>query len=204
MGVIMTTALIMAGGKGTRMNLECEKPMIKVNNQPMIFHVINALTESRYVDKILVAVSPNTPLTMKYVEKFPVTIVNTSGEGYIEDLSEVLSNRDYVDENEVIMTIVSDLPFVTGEQLDDVFKNYFEREKPAMCVSVPEHLFEKYGIKPTLVFEGLVPTGVNLLLANNDEQDQTIYESDNIEFAFNINTINDLDLSEHYVKKTKV
>ncbi len=197
----MTTALIMAGGKGTRLDLDCEKPMVKVNEKPMISYVVDALMNSRYVDKILVAVSENTPLTSKYLEKFPVIIVPTSGRGYIEDLSEVLSNREYVDKDEVIMTIVADLPFVTSEQLDDVFKHYFERKKPAMCVSVPESLFVEYGIEPTLVFDGLVPTGVNLLLANNEEQDQSIYESQNIELAFNINTLNDLNLSEHYIKK---
>lgn len=197
----MTTALIMAGGKGTRLHLDCEKPMVKINNKPMINHVIDALLESKYVDNILVAVSSNTPLTTEFLKDFPVTIVHTSGKGYIEDLSEVLSNREYVVENEVIMTIVADLPFVNSEQLDDVFEHYFKRKKPAMCVSVPEYLFVEHGIKPTLVFEGLVPTGVNLLLANNEEQDQTIYESENIELAFNINTINDLNLSEHYIKK---
>lgn len=197
----MTTALIMAGGKGTRMDLDCEKPMVQVNNKPMINYVIDALMESKYVDKILVAVSENTPETTKFLEDFPVIIVPTSAKGYIEDLSEVLSNRDYVEQDEVIMTIVADLPLVSAEQLDDVFEHYFERKKPAMCVSVPESLFIEYGIEPTLVFDGLVPTGVNLLLANNDEQDQTIYQSQNIELAFNINTLNDLNLSEVYIKK---
>jgi adenosylcobinamide-phosphate guanylyltransferase len=196
----MTTALVMAGGKGTRMHLDSEKPMIKVNNKPMVHYVIEALLESKYVDKILVAVSPNTPETSKFLEDFPVTVIHTSGKGYLEDLSEVLSNREYVEKDEVIMTIVADLPFVTASQLDDVFKHYFERKKPAMCVSVSEKLFIEYGIEPTLVYEGLVPTGVNLLLANNEEQDQTIYESKNIELAFNINTIKDLDLSEQYLK----
>ncbi len=197
----MTTALIMAGGKGTRLDVDCEKPMVKVNNKTMVNHVIDALLESEYVDNILVAVSQNTPKTTEFLKDFPVTIIQTSGMGYIEDLSEVLSNRKYVTEDEVIMTIVADLPFVTGKQLDDVFKHYFERKKPAMCVSVPEQLFIEQGIEPTLVFDGLVPTGVNLLLANNDEQDQSIYESENIELAFNINTLSDLNLSEQYFKK---
>lgn len=197
----MTTALIMAGGKGTRLDLDCEKPMVVVNDKPMINHVVDALMNSKYVDKILVAVSKNTPLTTKFLENFPVIIVPTSGKGYIEDLSEVLSNRKYVEKDEVIMTIVADLPLVTSEQLDDVFEHYFERNKPAMCVSVSAELFEEYGIEPTLVFDGLVPTGVNLLLANNDEQDQTIYESGNIELAFNINTLNDLNLSKNYIEK---
>ena len=106
-----------------------------------------------------------------------------------------------VEEDEVIMTIVADLPFIAGEQIDDVLDNYYKRGKPAMCVSVPASLFKKYRITPTLVYKGLVPTGVNLLLANNEEQDQSIYESHNVELAFNINTLNDLNLSEHYIKK---
>ena len=197
----MTTALIMAGGKGTRLDLDYEKPMVKVNTKPMISYVIEALSFSTYIDNILVAVSPNTPCTADYVKKYPVIVVKTKGLGYIEDLSDILSNRKYVDEDEVVMTIVSDLPFITSTQIDDVLDNYYERKKPAMCVSVPAYLFEKYGITPTMVYEGLVPTGVNLLLANNKEQDQTIYVSKNIELAFNINTLDDLDLSEHYIKK---
>ena len=98
----MTTALIMAGGKGTRLDVDCEKPMVKVNNKTMVNHVIDALLESEYVDNILVAVSPNTPKTTEFLKDFPVTIIQTSGMGYIEDLSEVLSNRKYVTEDEEI------------------------------------------------------------------------------------------------------
>ncbi len=197
----MTTALIMAGGKGTRMDLNCEKPMIEIDSKPMIQHVIEALLNSKYIDKILVTISPNTNKTKEFIKDFPVIPVDTSGVGYIEDLSYILTNRDYVEEDEVVMTIVSDLPFVTGEQIDDVLEHYYERQKPAMCVSVPEELFNKYKITPTLVYEGLVPSGVNLVLANDKEQDQTIYITDNIELAFNINTINDLNLSEHYINR---
>ena len=197
----MTTALIMAGGKGTRLDLDYEKPMVKVNEKPMISYVIEALMESQYINKILVAISPNTPVTSEYVKKFPVKIIKTKGEGYIEDLADILKNREDVKKDEVIMTIVADLPFITAKQIDDVLENYYKRGKPAMCVSVPEYLFEKYNITPTLVYEGLVPTGVNLLLANNEEQDQSIYESENVELAFNINTLNDLNLSENYIKK---
>lgn len=200
----MTTVLVMAGGKGTRMNLNQEKPMIKINNKAMVQYVIDALQNSKYVDKILVAVSPNTPETRKFLEQFPVTVIQTKGKGYIEDISEIFSNQEYVKKDEVIMTIVADLPFVTTEQIDEVFDEYYQRKKPAMCVSVPEKIFKKYGIKPTLVYEGLVPTGVNLLLANNEEQDQSIFESENIELAFNVNTIQDLNLSELYVNKKEL
>ncbi|MBE6487377.1 MAG: GTP--adenosylcobinamide-phosphate guanylyltransferase [Methanosphaera stadtmanae] len=194
----MTTALVMAGGLGTRMDLDIEKPLIILNGKPMIEYVVRALLESKYVDNILVAVSPNTPNTKEFLKKFPVTVIETSAKGYIEDLSEVLSNRKYVKEDEVIMTIVADLPFVTAQHIDEVLETYYSRNKPAMCVSVPEKLFNEYGIKPTLVFDGLVPSGVNMLIANTQEQDQTIYITEHVELAFNINTVGDLNLSKNY------
>lgn len=197
----MTTALVMAGGKGSRMDSDCEKPMIKVKGKPMVTHVLDALTSSKYIDKIIVAVSPNTPFTEKYLEDFPVIIIKTKGNGYVEDLSDILSDRKYVEEDEVVMTLVADLPFITSEHIDDVLDHYYDRDKPAMCVSVPANLFDEYNLTPTLVFEGLVPTGVNVVLANTKEQDQTIYISNSVELAFNVNTLDDLDISNHHAKK---
>jgi len=193
--IIMTTALVMAGGRGTRMDLDEEKPLIKVNNKPMIEHVLDALLNSRYVDKILVAISPNTPKTREFLKDFPVVIVETKAKGYIEDLADIMQDRNYLNEDEPVMTIVSDLPFVTADHIDDVLTEYYKRNKPAMCVSVSEELFKEYDIIPTLVYEGLVPSGVNMLIANSQEQEQTIYITDNVELAFNINTLHDLDKS---------
>ncbi len=197
----MTTALVMAGGEGTRMDLDYEKPMIEVNNKPMIRYVIDALLNSKFIDKIIVAVSENTPSTKEYVKDLPVITVDTLAKGYLEDLSDILSDRRYLDEDEVVLTIVADLPFIDANQIDDVLENYYKRGKPAMCVSVPEKLFKKYNIKPTLVFDGVVPSGVNLVLANNKEQEQSIYISNNVELAFNVNTLDDLKLSKKYIKK---
>ena len=75
-----------------------------------------------------------------------------------------------------------------------------EKKTCNVCIST-RRTFKKYKTTPTLVYEGLVPSGVNLVLANDKEQDQTIYITDNIELAFNINTINDLNLSEHYINR---
>lgn len=193
----MTTALVMAGGKGTRMDLDEEKPLIKVNGKAMIEHVLNALMDSEYVDNILVAVSPNTPKTREFLSDFPVVVIETKAKGYIEDLADIMQDRNYLKEDEPVMTIVSDLPFVTASHIDDVLTEYYKRDKPAMCVSVSEELFKKYDIIPTLVYEGLVPSGVNMLIANSQEQEQSIYVTDNVELAFNINTLHDLDKSDN-------
>jgi len=196
----MVTALVMAGGKGTRMDLAEEKPLIKVNNKPMIQSVIEALEQSETIDKILVAISPNTPKTRKYIKNYPITIIDTQAKGYIEDLADILTSQ-YVEENEEIMTIVADLPYIKSEYIDEIVHEYHKRQKPAMCVSVKEEVFKKYNINPTLVFDQLVPSGINMLTANNQEQDQTIYITDKIELAFNINTINELEKTKNFKKQ---
>ena len=54
--------LIMAGGKGTRMNLDNEKLLLEYK-KPVIFHVVDSLKESNCFSKILALTSSNSPKT---------------------------------------------------------------------------------------------------------------------------------------------
>ena len=56
--------LIMAGGKGTRMNLDNEKLLLEYK-KPVIFHVVDSLKESNCFSKILALTSSNSPKTKK-------------------------------------------------------------------------------------------------------------------------------------------
>ena len=91
------------------------------------------------------------------------------------------------------MTIVSDLPFVTADHIDDVLTEYYKRNKPAMCVSVSEELFKEY--------DGLImPAAPSIAPKFEDSSDKLsnkylILDTDNVELAFNINTLHDLDKS---------
>ena len=104
----------MAGGKGSRMEREGEKPLINVAGKPMIQHVIEAAQNSTKLDRIIVATSPNTPETSKFVHKMGFDVFETPGDGYIEDLAFFISKTYIDDENEVIVTIASDIPFIHG------------------------------------------------------------------------------------------
>lgn len=55
------TALVMAGGKGSRMRLAEEKPLIKVCGKPVIQYVIAALCKAKSIDSIVVATTKCTP-----------------------------------------------------------------------------------------------------------------------------------------------
>src|SRR5512136_2027469 len=86
------TALIMAGGKGTRLHLAEEKPLIKVCGKPVIEYVIEALKNAKKIDSIVVAVTDCTPKTEKYLSKFPVKIIKTPCKDYVSDMGYASQN----------------------------------------------------------------------------------------------------------------
>ena len=60
--------LIMAGGKGTRMNSNQEKLLLKYK-KPIILHVLDALRNSNCFSKIIAATSSNSPETEKLLQE---------------------------------------------------------------------------------------------------------------------------------------
>ena len=167
----MVTALVMAGGKGSRMNYKGEKPLIKINNRPMIQYVIEALHNSKKVDAIIIATSKNTPKTDEFLKKNNMKTILTQGKDYVHDLGFVLSNFKL---NEIILTITADMPLITGDIID-----YF---------------FKKHDLKPTSVFNDLVPSGLNILRGTNKTQNEEVLILEKIELAVNINTCKDINL----------
>lgn len=62
-------AIILAGGKGKRMNQEIPKPLILVNNKPMIQHQIDYLIGSGLIKNIIVSISKKHLSIKNFVEK---------------------------------------------------------------------------------------------------------------------------------------
>lgn len=187
----MVTALIMAGGKGTRMESGVEKPLVVINGKPMIQYVIDALESTDGIDCIVVATSQNTPETEIFLKEQGIKTIETPGDGYVQDLGFILSNFKLGD---ILLTITADLPLISEDIIDYVLEEYKKSEKPAMNVFVPLHVFEKYGIKPTITFENLVPSGLNILRGINKTQNEEVLIIEKIELALNINTYEDITL----------
>ena len=49
-----TTAIILAGGKGTRMNTDIPKQYIQVDDKPILYYTIRAFEESNVDDIVIV------------------------------------------------------------------------------------------------------------------------------------------------------
>ena len=187
----MVTALIMAGGKGTRMELDVEKPLVEINGKPMIQYVINALKNADKINNIIIATSKNTPETKTFLNEQGIDIIETPGDGYVNDLAFIISNFELDD---VLLTVTADLPLINSDIIDYVLEEYEKSDKPAMSVLVPIDVFEKYGIEPTMMFENLIPSGLNILRSINKTQDEKVLIIERIELALNINTCEDIKL----------
>ncbi len=186
----------MAGGKGTRMKYPKEKPLIKISGKPMIEHVWNAVDSSKKVDSILVATTKNTPKTREFTEKRGIKTIETPGKGYVEDLAFIISK---LVPDSILLTITADLPLISSSLIDHVLGEYEKCGKPAMCVALPIEIFENYNLKPSMVFDGIVPSGLNILRCINKIQDEEVLILSEIELALNINTCEDIKLIEKFL-----
>lgn len=76
------TALLMAGGRGARLKVRGEKPLVKICGKPMIEYVLEALRRACKVGDIVVAVSRHTPRTAAYARRRGLRVLRTPGRGF--------------------------------------------------------------------------------------------------------------------------
>ena len=194
----MIYAILMAGGKGTRLKVPEEKPLFKLRDKPLINFVLDNLKASKLIDEIFIAVSPNTVETTEYLNSVDedYTILDTSGEDYLTDLSYILEYFEKKSKEDILLFINADLPFISTETIDYVLKYYLESPKDALSVLVPVEIFNDLGLDYSYEFDGNVPSGLNVLRSINivQEEDQLICPK--VELALNINTIPDSKVAE--------
>jgi adenosylcobinamide-phosphate guanylyltransferase len=181
------------------MEAQEEKPMLRVGGKPVIEHVLTALQAAKRVESVVVAVSVNTPKTADYVKKFPVKVLVTPGEGYIQDMQFAVKKLGL----ETVLAVASDLPLITAGIVDDVLERYATCGKPALTVAVPIETKKRLGIGAEYEFdacgENVVPTGINVIdgrLIDGGWMEQEVMVLDKEEVAVNVNTPRDLRLAE--------
>lgn len=192
----------MAGGRGKRLQMNIEKNLVRICNQYLINWVMDAVLQSNCFDEIFVAISQNTPKTKEYLKKNrKITVVDTSGCGYIQDMHFVIKKFSI---KTPLMVISADLPLLNAKLIKYVVEHYKKSKKPALSVMVESEVFEKYGLSITTVIEKngmkLVPSGVNIIssdkIKGNNMLEEEILVENRIDFALNINTLNEVKIAE--------
>jgi adenosylcobinamide-phosphate guanylyltransferase len=202
------TALVMAGGKGTRMKLDEEKPLIPVCGKPAIQYVLQALKDAKKINRVIVATTTRTPKTTKFMRELGVEVIETPGNDYVSDMGWAVQTLKLG----VFLAVAADLPLVQPEMIDAVVARYMCCGKPALTVAVPLETKAKLGMSIEYSFDTddnrqVVPVGINVIDGSKrygDEWlDQDIYLMDHEGLAVNINTVQELALAERLLNEQK-
>ena len=210
----MIIALVMAGGKGLRLKSDIEKPLYPLNDRPLMSYVLDNINESELIEKTVVAVSPNAPNTKDFLinelgfSKFDDSFyeseknnfyLDTLGQGFVDDLSNILEIFESSSKENILIFINADLPLVGADIIDEILNFYLSQDKPALSVSVPVGIFEEYGINYSYEFNGNVPSGINILRSENVVQDEELLIIPRYELIFNVNTIETAILTNKFL-----
>ena len=187
--------LVMAGGKGTRMNLDNEKLLLKYKKS-IILHVTDSLKDSNCFSKILALTSSNSPKTKKLLQENNIEIFNTNGIGYVEDLSLVLQST-----NDSVLVTSGDLPLLDKEIIKKIVKHY-DPEKIWTSILVTNKFLTKLGLQSdySLQYSDQICnyTGISLINSNKINSSKNLDENyiiiDDKRIAFNLNTKQDYEL----------
>ena len=187
--------LIMAGGKGTRMNLDTEKLLLKYK-KPVIIHVVDSLNDSKCFSQILALTSSNSPNTKKLLQENNIEVFDTNGIGYVEDLTLVLQSR-----NDSILVTSGDLPLLDEEIIRKIVKNY-NPEKTWTSILVTTKFLTTLGLESNYSIlhnnQKCNYTGISLINSNKINSSENLDENyiiiDDKRIAFNLNTKQDYEL----------
>lgn len=196
----MIYAIVMAGGRGTRLKVDVEKPLFKLHDKPLIKYVLDNISSSKLVEDVVIAVSSHTQETTKYLESLNgnFQILDTSGIDYLNDLSYILTLFESESKNDILLFINADLPFISGETIDFVLTKYLESAKDSLSTQVPVEIFKKLDLEYSYEFNGSVPSGLNVLRSVNEIQEEEQLILPKIELALNINTLKDSIVAEKF------
>ena len=186
---------VMAGGKGSRMNLDSEKLLLKYK-KPVILHVVDSLNDSKCFSKILALTSLHSPNTKKLLQENNINTFDTSGIGHAEDLSLVLQST-----NDSVLVTSGDLPLLDKEIVQQIV-NYYDPKKIWTSILVTNKFLTTLGLKSNYSVnyndEICHYTGISLINANKITSSENTNENyiiiDDKRVGFNLNTKQDYEL----------
>ena len=187
--------LVMAGGKGTRMDISNEKLLLEYK-KPVIFHVIDALKNSHCFSKVIAATSQNSPDTKQALEQRGIETLTTSGSGYTSDLNFLLQSMDGF-----VFVVSGELPLLDEKIIQDITEK-FNSENVWTSFLVSKKFLNSLGLESSLSVNSdnieCTYTGISIINTNKIKNLNSVKENyiilDDKRIAFNLNTKKDYEL----------
>jgi adenosylcobinamide-phosphate guanylyltransferase len=160
------------------------------------------------VEEIAISVTDATPLTARRAACLELEVIHTPGEGYVRDLN-FAAQRLNADS---VLILPCDMPLLRSELLRQLLQAYDACDKDSMTVMLPEELLLRAGVVNPYLEEKdgrkVGFCGVSVLKRKAVlETDPSVYFSadyflsDDISFAINVNTPEDLALAETLLRE---
>ena len=187
--------LVMAGGKGTRMQSDKEKLLLKYK-KPLILHVVDALKNSKCFEKIIAVTSPNSPQTQKILSENNVKIIETLGDNFVKDLNHGLKQLD-----DYVFVASGDLPLLDENIVKQIVADS-NPEKIWTSVVTTKSFQSSLNLEPECLIslnnEEHVHTGISVVNAseiqNFDSVDEDYLIINDKRICLNVNTKTDFEL----------
>lgn len=120
----MNKVIILAAGKGTRMNSELPKVLFPINKRPMIKYLLDSVIDSNIDSRPILVVSPsNKDLIKKSLHDYELNFAiqfEQLGTG-----NAVLSAKDFISHDiENVLILYGDHPFISSNSIKNIIKNH--------------------------------------------------------------------------------
>ena len=201
-------ALIMAGGKGTRMGLPVEKPLLMFLGKPLVDWVAQAVADAGKVSEFYVVTSANTPETEKHCLSMGWKVLRTDAKGYHNDLKQAVLKANLMGP---VLTVPSDVPAIKGSFLDKVISEFEVCQKDFLAVFVPIKTRKDLGlsISSTDEYKGIwyAVSGVNIIngakVLGEGKIETSAIITEETEVLLNVNTTKDLEIAQQILKNQR-
>lgn len=178
-----------------------EKPMQMIGGKHVVERVVEAVRNSKFVSKVLVSVSSNTPRTEEFLRDMGVDVVCTTGNDFMNDMHTAF---EYLD-SEFVLTCPSDLPLLKSFTVDS-FVSFFRPEMQSAIAVVDKDVVVGTGITPsfTIDIDGKEWVLSGLCISDRRKTLDGVYleehymKTDWVDLAVNVNTQHELALSRAY------
>ena len=137
-----TQIVILAGGKGTRMNMEMPKALVSFNGKPMLDHLLNAVAHSGVTTKPIIVVGYKKEDVIAHVGERANFVVQEEqlGTGHAVKITE-----NNIDDNiENVLVLYGDQPTVTGAMIANLIKTHIESKVMLTMATVTVPNFEDW------------------------------------------------------------